>query len=376
MQFTRRHTMALLAAGSLTACSGFGGGKKKPLIIDGLGGFGENGFDTYTESMTDRGKADLLASGMTAVNITLPYVHGPDDPYETSVEHILQADQVVADHPDSVLKVKTASDIITAYETSRCGMIYGFQNAEQLYSDTVSVADRVADFHGRGMRVVQLTYNLKNRLGCGSMVPSDDGLTKFGIEALHALNDHNLLVDLSHSGKQTCLDALNYTKAPIAITHSGCAALADLPRNKTDEELKLLAGQGGVLGVYYMPFLRGEGKGQAMAEDVVAHIEYAWNLIGEDHVGIGTDGGTTTFDDFEAFKARMYEANKKRAELGIAAKGEGLEILPIIPDLRGPDKFLKLIRILESRGHKAAKIEKLMGANFLRLMGDVWGQTK
>jgi membrane dipeptidase len=363
----------MMAATGLAACSPEVRQIKKPLIIDGLGGFGEYGFDTYTESMTERGKADLKASGLTAVNVTLPYVHGPADPYERSVEAINEADQLVADHPDAVLKVSTAADIIKAYETGRCGMIYGFQNAEQLYSASVSVADRIQDFRARGIRVIQLTYNLQNRLGAGSMVPNDAGLTEFGIEAVHALNDQKILVDLSHSGQQTCLDALKVSKTPIAITHSGCASLSDLPRNKTDEELKLLADKGGVLGIYYMPFLRGIGEGQAMAEDVVAHIEYAWNLIGEDHVGIGTDGGTTTFDDFEKYRAKMRGLNQKRIDAGIAAKGEGIDILPLIPDLRGPEKFTKLIHMLEARGHKARKIEKLMGPNFLRLMGQVWG---
>ena len=120
------------------------------------------------------------------------------------------------------------------------------------------------------------------------------------------------MVDLSHSGQQTCLDAARASRQPISINHTGCRALVDLPRNKTDEELRLVAESGGFVGIYFMPFLnRGQRR---TAADVVAHIDHAVNVCGEDHVGIGTDGGTTGIDDMAAYRAHMRaEVAQRRA---------------------------------------------------------------
>ena len=121
------------------------------------------------------------------------------------------------------------------------------------------------------------------------------------------------MVDLSHSGERTCLEAARISRRPISINHTGCRALADLPRNKTDEELRLVAARGGFVGIYFMPFLQRRAA-SPRAADVVAHIEHAVNVCGEDHVGIGTDGGTTGIDDMAAYRAAMRaEVAERRA---------------------------------------------------------------
>ena len=156
-------------------------------------------------------------------------------------------------------------------------------------------ASRVDAFADLGVRVIQLTYNPANSLGDGSMAPGNHGLTAFGREVVERLNLNKVMVDLSHSGQQTCLDAARASRQPISINHTGCRALVDPPRNKSDEELRLVAERGGFVGIYFMPFLNPTSV--ATAADVVAHLDHAVNVCGEDHVGIGTDGGTTGIDD-------------------------------------------------------------------------------
>jgi membrane dipeptidase len=126
----------------------------------------------------------------------------------------------------------------------------------------------------------------------------------------------------------------------LAITHTGCRALVDVPRNTHDRELKALADRGGVVGIYFMPFLR--ASGQPHAEDLIRHLEHAVNVCGEDHVGLGTDGGIS----------------------GIALDQKYAEF---------QRRFFTLANDLSNRGWRATRIEKILGTNFARLFGEVWG---
>ena len=111
------------------------------------------------------------------------------------------------------------------------------------------------------------------------------------------MNELGILVDLSHCGRQTAADAIRVSKKPVAFTHTGCQALADHPRNRTDAELRAVAEKGGVSGIYFMPYLS-EGR-QPTAADIVRHVEHMVQVAGEDHVSIGTDGNIspTVVDD-------------------------------------------------------------------------------
>jgi membrane dipeptidase len=203
------------------------------------------------------------------------------------------------------------------------------------------------------------------------MVAENHGLTPFGRQVVERLNADRVMVDLSHSGERTCLDAARLSRQPISINHTGCRALADLPRNKTDEELRLVASRGGFVGIYFMPFLN--LSGHASAADVVAHIDHAVNVCGEDHVGIGTDGSVTTIDDLAGYRATLAKEVAARAAAGIAAKGERADTLPFVIDLRGPEQFRELARRLAQRGYSTGRIEKILGLNFLRFAAEVWG---
>ncbi|WP_419814302.1 dipeptidase [Glacieibacterium sp.] len=343
-----------------------------PVVINALGALDDPNHPLDEDDrgplvITPRMIADAHASGETAVNITLGYVAGSGDPFESSVGAIGRWDRALRAHPRDLLKVLGTDDILRAGASRKIGIIYGFQNAAMMGSD----ASRVDIFADLGVRVVQLTYNAANQLGDGSMVPAGRGLSKFGHEVVERLNANRIMVDLSHSGRQICLDAIRASRQPISINHTGCRAVTDLPRNKTDEELRLVARSGGFVGIYFMPFLA--ASGHATAADVVAHIEHALNVCGEDHVGIGTDGGTTAIDDLEAYKSALAKEHADRVAKGIAATGERADTHPFVDDLRGRGQFRKLGSLLAARGHKSTTIEKVLGTNFLRYAREIWG---
>jgi membrane dipeptidase len=369
MTLDRRQILALSAAALATpAAAAAPDPIARMIVINALGGLNDPNHDEPKRAaVTARILKDAHASGTTAVNCTIGYVAGPQEPFQQSVADVGQYDAMIRANPKDLLKVLTAADIVRAKAEKKIGLIYGFQNAAMMGDD----AGRVDIFADLGVRIIQLTYNLRNQLGDGSIVPEGRGLTPFGREVVERLNANRVMVDLSHSGRQICLDAARASKQPISINHTGCRALTDLPRNKTDEELRLVAEKGGFVGIYFMPFLN--LSGHARAVDVVAHIEHALNVCGEDHVGIGTDGGTTPIDDLGAYKEVLRKEHEDRKAKGVAAPGERADTHPFVDDLRGPDQFRKLYRLLAERGHKPARIEKILGGNFVRYARDIWG---
>lgn len=353
-------------------------GRSKMIIINALGGL-ENPNIALTRPQNDNPLAldqidldqrtirDARASGLTAVNITLGYVGGPEEPFEETIRTIGMWDEILRARPHDLLKVYTASDIARAKAENKIGVIYGFQNGAMMGNEPA----RVDIFGDLGVRIFQITYNPANQLGGGSMAPENTPLTELGRRVVARLNERRLMVDLSHSGKQTCLDAANASTQPISINHTGCRALCDLPRNKTDEELRLVASKGGFVGIYFMPFLKADGHPHA--EDVVAHIDHAVNMCGEDQVGIGTDGTVSPVDDLEQYHSFIVKQIADRAKAGVGATGENADVYPFVIDLRGVDQFRKLIGLLKARGYSEARIEKILGRNFLRFAKDVWG---
>lgn len=347
--------------------------KKRRLVIDALGGIGDPDGDPPTPEQLAAHYLDptiiddALAADLAAGNMTLGYVFGDGDPFAKTIDDLSWMTEAIRLRPETLIHIRSAKDILSAHATNRTGVIFGFQNSEMFGGD----AARARLFADLGVRIVQLTYNLRNAAGDGALVPENAGLTKFGRDLVAALNERRLLVDLAHGGEKSTFDAIKASTAPIAITHTGCAVLAAHPRNKTDAELKALADSGGVAGIYFMPYLT-PGR-QQLAADVVDHIEHAVNVCGEDHVGIGTDGSTSGIDDMPKYMEAFRKNTEERKALGIAAPNEDPNIITTTPDLMGPTQFEKLAGMLSARGHKEARIDKILGGNFLRLFEEVWG---
>jgi membrane dipeptidase len=318
-------------------------------------------------AINERALSDALASGLTAINITLGYVSGDMEPFEYTISEIARWDALLRANSGRLLKVHNASDVLLARNEHKIGVIYGFQNAAMVGTNPA----RVDIFANLGVRVIQLTYNPANALGDGSMAPENRGLTPLGHEVVEKLNANHVMVDLSHSGQKTCLEAARASRQPISINHTGCRALNDVPRNKTDEELRLVATKGGFVGIYFMPFLN--ASSHATADDVVAHIEHAVNVCGEDHVGIGTDGSVTAIDDLEAYKSHLAAEIAARRAAGISATGERPDSFPFVVNLRGVEQFHDLADRLQRRGYTPGRIEKILGRNFLNYAQDIWG---
>jgi len=337
---------------------------KKMLIIDGKCFFRDAERYIGPEgTMTEDFLATIRASGLAAISTTV----GGSRTIEGTLAFIAKTDEAIASRLDTVMKVNQASDITSAKQSGRLGIIYDIQGTHELAGDT----QHVAVLARAGVRVFQLTYNKAALAGDGCLERRNAGLSDFGRDVIAAVESERCLIDLSHAGRRTTAEAIAVAKAPCAITHAGCNAVNPHPRNVDDTELRAIAKNGGVFGVYFMSYLR--KLGQCHREDVIAHIEHAIDVAGEDHVAVGSDSdiGPLVLDDAyrEWWRTKVCEP-RVRAE--IAAPNESPDIFNYVPEYNAANRLQLLGNDLLSRGHKLARVEKILGDNLLRVYRQVF----
>jgi membrane dipeptidase len=273
----------------------------------------------------------------------------------------------LARHPETFTLVVKGADLARAHREGKVGLILGFQDSSPIGEDL----DRVEQFHKRGIRVIQLTHNPRNLVGDGCMEPGNAGLSAFGHQVIEKLNSQRILVDVAHGGRRTTAEGIAASKAPVLISHTGCAALADVPRCTTDESLRAMADRGGVAGIVFWPYL--SRKEQPMGEHAIRHIEHAIDVCGEDHVGIGTDATVSAVNRTAEFEKENRELIARLVKENIFDSGRPADLYLFLPDLNHVRRFETLGAMLSARGHPDARIEKILGGNFARVMTEVWG---
>lgn len=340
---------------------------REAIVIDGLGGPGGLG-DEPDAGLTEQEIKDTHESGVTCAHITVGSVGttAPDTAFMNTVFGIAFWEREIDRKPDVLSRVRTVTDIGKAKKARRTGLIYGVQDGVAFETDL----SRLESLHSLGLRVVQPTYNRRNLLGDGCLEPANAGLSRNGVTAIERMNELGILVDLSHCGRQTAADAIRVSKRPVAFTHTGCQALADHPRNRTDAELRAVAEKGGVSGIYFMPYLS-EGR-QPTAADIVRHLEHMVQVAGEDHVSIGTDGNISPTVVDDKFKEAFAKDTRERREAGIAAPWETEEGYLFATELNTPRRLATLAKMLADRRHSATRIEKILGGNLLRVFRETW----
>jgi membrane dipeptidase len=302
-------------------------------------------------------------SGITAINFTVS-----QPTFEDTVSNIAIVEMLAEQHPEAFLIVRRHSDIARAKRENKVGIMQGFQYTAFLEENP----DRIEMFRQLGVRIMQLTYNNRSIFGDGCLEPGNAGLSKAGIAAVKKMNDLGVAVDLSHSGYRTTSDGIAESSKPVLITHSGCAAVYAHPRSKPDEILKALANRGGYFGVYLMPYVVASPT-VPTREHVLDHVVHAINVCGADHVGIGSDGAIQKTVLSAEQKSAFDQDIARRKKLGIGAPGE--DRYPYVPDLNGPDHMEVIATELAKRGQPSPVIEKVLGANFQRVIGEIWGMS-
>lgn len=309
---------------------------KKAIVIDGLN----------ASVMEKEYFQKMLLGGITATNYTVAMMQNLSETCKgiSSMYKLIGAN-------DEALLVETVDDIIKAKREGKVGIILGFQNIAPLEGDL----NLLKIYHKLGVRVIQLTYHYKNLAGDGCAEKTDSGLSYFGEELVRQMNKLGIVVDLAHVGKNTALEAIQISKDPVIASHSNAYSLVPTYQNKEDEVIKAIAEKGGVIGATLFPRLLGKEK--ATIEDFLNHIDYMVNLVGVDHVGIGSD--------FAEGWAENPSLRKKLLEIDgtVYAYPERIESIT---------KFPNITAGLLSRGYSEEDVEKILGSNFLRVFREVW----
>uniref|UniRef100_UPI0035C7985A dipeptidase n=1 Tax=Marinicauda pacifica TaxID=1133559 RepID=UPI0035C7985A len=250
------------------------GYSERPKLEDGL-------------AITDAHLEKLRASG---INVFHPAVGlGGRD---SALAFIARLNAYAAERPDVFRRIDAVSDFDRIMEEGRIGYIVGIQNAQHF-----ETPDDVNEFYNLGQRVSQLTYNSQNRIGAGATERVDGGVTHFGAAIIERMNEVGMAVDVSHCGDRTTLDAFEISSAPVLITHSNARALVgNHPRAKSDEAIRAMARQGGVMGITGVRnFVR--DREPTTIEHLLDHFDYVADLVGIEHVGVGTDMDADGYDD-------------------------------------------------------------------------------
>jgi membrane dipeptidase len=359
---------AMLVAGSTVAKAAAGGGAyRQAIVIDGLSGIGDPYGPDDVLRLSDRAWAEMKASGYTALRDTLLPVGNLTDSWEQFTRNLDDYHNLIAANPDRLRLVEKASDIAACKRDGKIGIVLGTQ-------DTAMVGpalDRLAEMKKRGVRCVQLTYNLANLSGDGSIEPRNAGLTNLGRATIERIEAEKLLLDLAHGGAHTIDEAIAYAKRPLTISHSGARAITNHPRNVSDAAIRGVADKGGVVGVYFMPYLSTDShpKGAMLLD----HIDHVAKVAGEDHISIGTDGGVLPLVIDAKARENAKKEYERRKAAGIAAPGEGPDVFTVVEDYNSLDKLQRISADLMKRGWTQARLDKLLGGNLLRLYGDAWG---
>ncbi|RJL08220.1 dipeptidase [Paracoccus siganidrum] len=298
---------------------------------------------------------EMRKGGITAANCTCCIWEN----FTETMRNIMRWKAWFRDHSDLILQVRTTADIRRAKAEGKTGIILGWQNVSGM-EDQIGY---LSLFKELGVGIIQMAYNTQNLVATGCYEGHDGGLSEFGHEVVAEMNRLGILCDLSHVGSNSSRDIILASRQPVAYSHCLPAGLKAHPRNKSDEELRFIIDHGGFVGVtMFTPFLaRGT---DATVDDYVEAIDYVINICGEDRVGYGTD--FTQGHDQRFFDWITHDKGYARrlTRFGTIRNPAGMDT---IADTGG------LTAAMERRGWPAARIEKVMGENWVALLREVWG---
>jgi membrane dipeptidase len=321
----------------------------KNVVIDGLTGAPRSG----------KFVKELLDAGVTACNWTAAEANETTD---TALANISTFFWLQEQLPDNVIIVEKSADILRAKQENKLGVILGFQSGTPIGHNI----HLLYIFHRLKVRIIGLTYNEGNLIGSGCTEPSNGGLTSFGIQAIQKMNRLGILVDLSHVGERSSMEAIEISSDPVIFSHSNPRVLQKNPRNISDDQMKTCAEKGGLIGLsVFSAFVGDTSNGrQPTLDELFRQMEYIINFVGIDHVSIGTD----IFQD-------VSEGIYWRATTGTLFPDISQGMTYDTHCIAGFEKhsdYPNVVVEMQKRGYQEEDIRKIIGGNLFRVFAQVW----
>lgn len=271
---------------------------------------------------------------------------------------------------DDLILVESAADVRRAKKEGKVGVVLHFQGSDQIEDNL----NYINAFKKMGVGIMQLTYNVENRVGFGAQEKTDHGLKPFGVDVVRRCNETRVIVDCSHTGYRTTMDAIEVSEQPVIFSHANPFAVyaTETSRNITDDQIRAIAATGGLVGVTGFPgFLSTESR--PTLDKFIEHIDHLVEVGGIDHVALGIDYylGQHPVADPEIAKMNYeHEVSEGR--------WRGLDYPPpphYYPEgIETPRTLPVLTEGLLNRGYSAEDVRKIMGLNLVRVYEAVWGR--
>ncbi|WP_343079139.1 membrane dipeptidase [Ostreiculturibacter nitratireducens] len=303
----------------------------------------------------------MREGSVDAVHVTITY----HESFRETVLNIERWNRWFERFPDLIFQGRTAADVTLARQTGRTAIFFGSQNPSCMEDDI----GLVEVLHTLGLRFMQLTYNNQSLLATGCYESEDTGLTRMGRQVVAEMNRVGLVVDMSHSGERSTLQAIEHSTRPIAITHANPASWHPALRNKSETVLRALAESGGMLGFSIYPHhLRGGSA--CTLEDFCEMIARTADLMGVDRLGIGTDLCQDQPDSIvEWMRVGRWTKSIDYGEGSADAPG-----FPPMPTWFHDNRdFGRIAEGLRATGMSASEVDGLMGGNWLRFFENSFG---
>lgn len=300
----------------------------------------------------------LRAGKVDAIHVTIAY----HEDFRETVLNLEKWNRLFEAHGDLIMRGESAQDVRIANETGRTAVFFGFQNPSPIESDI----GLVEIWHKLGIRFMQLTYNNQSLLAAGCYEPNDSGITRMGKEVIKEMNRVGLVIDMSHSGDRSTIEAAHLSQRPIAITHANLHAWHGALRNKRDDVVRAVTENGGMLGFSMYPHHL-HNKSDCTLDDFCRMIADAVSRFGIAHFGFGSDL-CQGHDDSEVQWMRVGRWTKQ------IDYGEGSKAAPGFPAM--PEWFQdnrnwdNIANGLQQQGFHQHEVEALMGGNWLRFFED------
>ena len=266
--------------------------------------------------------------------------------------------QILAE-PEKYLLVERAADIRRAKAEGKIALNFHFQGTNSLLGDL----NLVEVYKRLGIGHMLLAYNSRNLVGDGCHEETDVGLSRFGKALVAEMNRLRMMVDVTHCGLRTSMEAMECSTAPVVFTHSNAKAIWGHQRNITDEQARACAATGGMIGVNGVGLFLSEARFDMSAEIIGRHIQHFADLLGPQHVGLGLD----SVYDLPHFLAGFASADKNKKY------PVGGYLTSKTPSFAGPDVIPKVADWLSARGWSDAQVLGVLGENWLRVLESVWG---